>query len=396
MPKDFAEFFAGIGLVREGLRAGGWRCIFANDNEPKKREMYEGHFGRASYFILDDIRWTGGILRHLTRAPFLATASFPCTDLSLAGHWKGLRGRHSSTFFAFTEVIRQMPQRPRVLMIENVVGFLTSDLGRDVRRAISELADLGYWIDAIVLDAKHFVPQSRPRLFLLGFADGVGSGVLVRQQPAGGMNDPWRTCIRNSATLRPRQLVDVLESLTLPTGMATLPLQGCLPRTLRLKDLIDVDDRQQWWDERETTRHYQLMEPLHRARVDALRCNRGLAIGTGFRRTRRGSMRLEVRFDIAGCLRTPRGGSAKQIVLAIQNGNIRMRWMSAREYARLQGVPDYVIKVGEIQAMYGFGDAVCVPAIEWIDQHILTPVFESEAAGGRKSHGRPVLRSQAV
>lgn len=101
-------------------------------------------------------------------------------------------------------------------------------------------------------------------------------------------------------------------------------------------------------------------------------------MGTAFRRTRRGKTRCEVRYDLAGCLRTPKGGSAKQIVVATSGGKLQMRWMSPREYARLQGVADFPITVPAIQAMYGFGDAVCVPAIEWIDQSLLTPVFRSQ------------------
>lgn len=76
-------------------------------------------------------------------------------------------------------------------------------------------------------------------------------------------------------------------------------------------------------------------------------------------------------------MRTPKGGSARQIIVAIDEGRLRMRWMSAREYARLQGAEDFNITVPPLQAMYGFGDAVCVPAVEWIDRNILTPIFET-------------------
>lgn len=80
---------------------------------------------------------------------------------------------------------------------------------------------------------------------------------------------------------------------------------------------------------------------------------------------------------MAGCLRTPKGGSAKQIVVAVVKGKLRMRWMSAREYARLQGAGEFKIVVPTTQALFGFGDAVCVPVIEWIDRNILTPVYEA-------------------
>ena len=87
---------------------------------------------------------------------------------------------------------------------------------------------------------------------------------------------------------------------------------------------------------------------------------------------------MEVRFDgVAGCLRTPRGGSARQIVLAAGQGRLRLRWMSPREYARLQGAGDYrwPPDTADSRVLFGFGDAVCVPAVQWIDDHVLTPYY---------------------
>jgi DNA (cytosine-5)-methyltransferase 1 len=84
----------------------------------------------------------------------------------------------------------------------------------------------------------------------------------------------------------------------------------------------------------------------------------------------------ELRTDgIAGCLRTPRGGSGRQILFKAGKGHYKVRLLTARECARLQGVPDdYVIDVTLNKALFGFGDAVCVPAVEWIAKHYLTPL----------------------
>jgi DNA (cytosine-5)-methyltransferase 1 len=85
-----------------------------------------------------------------------------------------------------------------------------------------------------------------------------------------------------------------------------------------------------------------------------------------------------VRLDgIAGCLRTPRGGSARQIVLLADAGQLRMRWMTPREYARLQGADSYTLDHPPSRALFGFGDAVCVPVICWIDENILSPIFRN-------------------
>ncbi len=103
--KTFCEFFAGIGLVREGLGPSGWQCVYANDIDPKKQEAYEARFGKSDHFHLGDVWKTDEVVDRILGQPVLMTASFPCIDLSLAGHYRGLQGEHSSTFFGFANVV---------------------------------------------------------------------------------------------------------------------------------------------------------------------------------------------------------------------------------------------------------------------------------------------------
>lgn len=99
----------------------------------------------------------------------LATASFPCTDLSLAGRREGLAGSQSSGFWGFVEVLEDMGERRSpIVLLENVEGFLTSRNGQDFKEALLALNDLGYSVDAFIIDAARFVPQSRVRLFVVG------------------------------------------------------------------------------------------------------------------------------------------------------------------------------------------------------------------------------------
>jgi DNA (cytosine-5)-methyltransferase 1 len=89
----------------------------------------------------------------------------------------------------------------------------------------------------------------------------------------------------------------------------------------------------------------------------------------------------ELRTDgIAGCLRTPRGGSGRQILFAAGKGRFVVRLLTPRECARLMGADDFTLKVPINQALFGFGDAVCVPVIEWIARNYLTPVWMEEYA----------------
>lgn len=378
--KNFAEFFAGIGLVQKGLDAGGWHCEYANDLDPKKREMYCAEFGESPKYHLEDIWNTESVLRHLTQRPFLATASFPCVDLSLAGNYRGFAGEKSSSYFGFLNVLKAMaPRLPKVVMLENVVGFLTARGGADFRQAVTELAGLGYWIDAIALDAKSFVPQSRPRLFVFGFHHSLRCSAIIRQRKNPVVGEPWQMAVEQAKGIRPDALRRMFAQLELPTGWATLNLSEPEQVKYDLISLIDLDQGEDWWDCDAVEKHYDMMSDLHRSRVNAFIAAGVTKVGTGYRRRRAEGMRNEVRFDnVAGCLRTPKGGSARQIVVAVEQGKLRMRWMRPREYARLQGAGEFKFPHGmpTNQGLFGFGDAVCVPAIEWIDKNILSPVYE--------------------
>jgi DNA (cytosine-5)-methyltransferase 1 len=166
----------------------------------------------------------------------------------------------------------------------------------------------------------------------------------------------------------------------LVTGWVPLELPNPPARSLRLEDVIDLDDGQDWWGEDEVERHYRMMSERHRRLIDVYVAAKTSLTATIFRRVRSEGQRAEVRFDgLAGCLLTPRGCSGRQIVLAVQEGRLRLRWMSPREYARLQGVPDFPVTGSTNQMLFGFADAVCVPAISWIDRHVLTPLYETAA-----------------
>lgn len=375
------EFFAGIGLTHLGLSSHGWRCLYANDIEPKKRRMYETCFGPADYYHVEDVWKTERILARIPRRPVdLATASFPCVDLSLAGNLKGLSGNDSGAFYGFIKVLmklRQQGRAPRAVLIENVIGFLSSHDGKFFRVALQQLADLGYFVDAFVVDAKHFTPQSRPRVFIVGFEQRL---MPAKRQYYSFGGDSLETFRKNpeplESTMRPRRLLEKLGTTKLKTGWIPLGLPQ-LPRENRNLDLcIDTDNSQDWWKEWRVKKHLAEMHLTHLRRITALKKGKDLSVGTIYRRVREGKSRSEIRTDgLAGCLRTPRGGSSKQIVFTAGQGKIRMRWMTPREYARLQGCPDYPIEVDRNAALWGFGDAVCVPVISWIAENVLSQLF---------------------
>jgi DNA (cytosine-5)-methyltransferase 1 len=210
--------------------------------------------------------------------------------------------------------------------------------------------DIGYLCDPIVVDASWFVPQSRQRLFV------VCSQIRIADAPEYG------------TPLRPALLRKALD------GYSDLRLQGLAGSVAEAVDgLASVVERlapddARWWDPDRVARFVASLSPLQLARLDELRASPDIAWRTAYRRTRDGKAVWEIRADdVAGALRTARGGSSKQALVETGASDLRLRWMTPREYARLQGAPTFDLdSVTTSQALYALGDAVCVPAISWI------------------------------
>jgi DNA (cytosine-5)-methyltransferase 1 len=124
-----------------------------------------------------------------------------------------------------------------------------------------------------------------------------------------------------------------------------------------------------------------MMSDVNLAKIEeAKRAGRKM-VGTLYRRTRYQNgvkiQRAEARFDeIAGCLRTPAGGSSRQYVLMVDKGRVRSRLMSARETARLMGLPDeYILPENYNEAYHLTGDGVVVSVVQYISEHFLKPLF---------------------
>lgn len=355
---SFAEFFAGIGLVREAVEPLGWHCVFANDIAPEKAEIYSGRFG-GDHLLVADVREVA--VDDLPADIGLATASFPCIDLSLAGNRAGLAGEHSGTVWPFLELVAGLCQQgsaPRALLFENVTGFLTSHRGQDLGNVCARLAKLGYCQDVALVDARWFVPQSRPRLFVLA----VRHDLLPHALPLSG----------DLTRLRPRAIRDFqLRHPDLPFVELPLPEPPLRCSTTLASILEDVPvDSSLWWSPERVAETIHAMNPRHRSKVDELRRGRREGVGTMFRRVRNGRTVGELRDDcLAGCLRTPQGGSSVQFLVDTRQSQLRIRPLTGLEYARLQGAGDYPINVGRRQAQLGFGDAVCVPAVRWLVDH---------------------------
>lgn len=370
-----AEFFAGIGLARLGLEQAGIDVVWSNDIAPTKRALFQKRFGEdgSHTFVLRDL---GAISAdELPTAIDVAWASFPCTDLSVAGGRAGLhQGVASSTFWHFVKALSKLgDERPPVVALENVTAFATSHDGRDISSAIRALNGLGYSMDVVNIDAAHFVPQSRPRVFLVG----------SRHVPASTHSDP---------TLRPSWLDSIFDDASLVTHRMPLP---ALPPMITdglgdfIERLSEADPR--WWDSTRVAAYEASLSDVQRQRLESLRREPGVHFRTAYRRMRNGTPRWEMRSDgIAGCLRTSSGGSSKQAVLQLGDGSTSIRWMTPREYARLMGAPEFPLDgVKDHHAYSGFGDAVCAPAVSWLAANYLAPLLRLSETGRDAIH--PVL-----
>ena len=96
---------------------------------------------------------------------------------------------------------------------------------------------------------------------------------------------------------------------------------------------------------------------------------------------RKGVQRAEVRFDgLAGCLRTPRGGSSRQMLLIVEDGAVKSRWLTAREGARLMGLPDsYVLPAAQSPGLHVIGDGVAIPVVRHLAVNLLEPLLRDPA-----------------
>ena len=357
-------------MARAGL-SDDWQCLFANDFDHKKASTYRKNWGDSELKVSDV-----GLLtpRDIPGHADLAWASFPCQDLSLAGGGAGLKGERSGTFRPFWKLMLALiheNRAPRTIVLENVCGALTSHQGKDFATLCKSLVDGGYSVGALVVDAAHFVPQSRPRLFLVGVRNGVQ---IPSSLIAAGPGSTWHSAA----------LIRAVHSLPeeLKEHWIWWHMPGPEARMRDLASVIDLSaDSPCWFSPEETQRLLNMMAPLHRAKIMKATLYGKCLVGSVYKRTRIGTdgiktQRAEVRFDsISGCLRTPAGGSSRQLILVVEGDSVRVRLISARETARLMGLPDsYLLPPNYNEAYHLTGDGVAVPAVNYIASWLLRPL----------------------
>ena len=145
----------------------------------------------------------------------------------------------------------------------------------------------------------------------------------------------------------------------------------------------------------QTERLLAALSPASRRDVALARESGERAVGALFRRTRpdgAGGVRVqaEARFDgLAGCLRTPGGGSSRQFLIVVEGDTTRTRLMTPREAARLMGLPDsYVLPARATDAFHLVGDGVATPVVRFLSENLLLPLVEHRLGASRRSRAK--------
>jgi DNA (cytosine-5)-methyltransferase 1 len=370
----FYEFFAGGGMARIGLGLS-WRCVLANDNDREKAASYVANFGLEGLVVRDVANLTSADLPGHAE---LAWASPPCQDLSVAGDRAGLGGTRSGSFWPFMKLmqgLRSEGRAPRLIVIENVVGLLTSHDGKDFSAICDALTDAGYRFGAVVIDAAAFVPQSRVRVFVVA----IDKTLTVPDGVVGGHGQAARAIVAAHGRLSPKA-----QGVWLWWRLLPLPTRNRVFADV----LEDHPQGVSWHDEGYTDRLLGMMSPVNIAKVEEAKRAGKRMVGGLYRRIRPDGtggkiQRAEVRFDdVAGCLRVPTGGSSRQTIVIVEGDAVRSRLLSPREAARLMGLPDtYVLPANCNDACGLMGDGVAVPAVRFLAAHILEPILRATDLG---------------
>lgn len=182
---DFIDLFAGIGGIRLAYQNLGGNCVFTSEWNKFAKKTYEANFGEVPFGDITKIS-EKNIPDH-----DLLLAGFPCQPFSIAGVTKknSLGKQHGfldetqgTLFFDIARIIKH--KKPKAFMLENVKNLVSHDKGNTFKVITETLKSLGYHLHFKVLDGKHFVPQHRERIIIVGFRDNINFSFPTLPEPS--------------------------------------------------------------------------------------------------------------------------------------------------------------------------------------------------------------------
>jgi len=331
----FVDLFAGIGGIRLGFEANGGRCVFTSEWNEYSKKTYEQNFPVA-HEIVGDIVKVLDVQRQIPDHDVLL-AGFPCQPFSIAGvSKKNALGRphgfecttQGTLFFDVARIIGA--KKPKAFLLENVKNLRSHDGGNTFRVILDVLEkELGYSVKWRIIDGKHFVPQHRERILIVGFREDNGFD---------------------------------FDTIKLPELAMAPRLDSVLHREDGSE--LDVDDHRYIDEKGNVHSKYTLSDKLWKYLKDYAEKHRAKGNGFGFGRVGREdtSRTLSARYYKDG---------SEILVKRGTNGNGRPRRLTPRECARLMGFPDtFKIPVSDTQAYRQFGNSVVVPVIRTVAAHM--------------------------
>lgn len=322
----FIDLFAGIGGIRLAYQNLGGKCVFSSEWNNFAKKTYEANFGEVPFGDITQIS-EKSIPDH-----DVLLGGFPCQPFSIAGVSKknALGRKHGfldetqgTLFFDIARIIEH--KKPKAFMLENVKNLVSHDKGNTFKVIKNTLEELGYSVHYQVLNGKHFVPQNRERILIVGFRNDIFNGE---------------------------------ENFKFPK----LPKQ-----TAKFREIL----------EEEINPKYTLSDKLWNYLQDYAKKHKAKGNGFGFGLT-----------DLDGISRTISARYYKDgsEILIPQDG-INPRRLTPRECARLQGFPDeYIIPVSDNQAYKQFGNSVTVPLIQAVGKQLVKSLLAiNEPAKSQKA-----------
>ena len=384
-------------MARLGL-GDEWTCLFANDIDADKACAYRANWGGAE-LVEGDLGAVSA--RKIPGRADLAWASFPCQDLSLAGGGKGMGAAddavktRSGAFWLFHEKMRALAvegRAPRAIVLENVVGVLSSHGKRDFCALVEALDGLCYRVGALTLDARWFTPQSRPRVFFVAVQKSL-SGSLDAQgrRPDRGAGSPAL-----DLRLAARRLWRAAESLGRKLDLVA-PAGARAPRRRS----------------RRSARRRTRRGALARARRHRAPAGADGAVPSSENRGDTGKRRPRCRRCLSPHPRRPRrgetakGGSslrrsrrlpahARAAAVRARPSSKFIRTASApacSRRARRRGswacLNSYILPRNPGAAYELCGDGLCVPVVRHLAEHLLQPLLREDARRPRAAAEKP-------
>ena len=200
------SLFSGVGGFDLGLERSGHEIVWQVEYDKQARSILRKHWPDVKMY--NDVQQVGGkdgeAGRDVLEEVDLICGGFPCQDLSVAGHRRGLDGSKSGLWYEFYRILKEC--RPKYCLVENVPGLFSSNKGRDMEVLVRGLEELGYQWQYRILDSQYFgVPQRRRRVFIVGYlGEGCQPQVLLESESL-----PWHPATsrqegQGSATTAPR------------------------------------------------------------------------------------------------------------------------------------------------------------------------------------------------